>query len=67
MGRCCTAQILICLSVTTDIYVLGVKFEFGPSVFYLFGPSVKKFGPSVFYLFGPPDLVYRTSSDLSGD
>ena len=44
--------------------ILGVKYEFGPSVFYLFGPSVKKFGPSVFYLFGPPDSVYRNSSHV---
>ena len=42
--------------------ILGVKYEFGPSVFYLFGPLVIFFGPSVFYLFGPPDSVYRTSS-----
>ena len=43
--------------------ILGVKYKFSPSVFYLFGPSVKKFGPSVFYLFGRPDSVYRTSSN----
>ena len=41
--------------MNTSMDILGVKYEFGPSVFYLFGPSV-------FYLFGPPDSVYRTSS-----
>ena len=49
--------------MNTSMDILGVKYEFGPLVFYLFGPSVKKFGPSVFYLFGPPDSVYRTSSN----
>ena len=54
--------------MNTSMDILGVKYEFDPSVFYLFGPSVKKFGPSVFYLFGPPDSVYRTSSyfNISG-
>ena len=40
--------------MNTSMDILGVKYEFGP--------SVKKFGPSVFYLFGPPDSVYPTSS-----
>ena len=33
--------------MNTSMDILGVKYEFGPSGFYLFGP---------------PDLVYRTSS-----
>ena len=37
--------------------------KLGPSVFYLFGPSVEYY-VIVFYLFGPPDSVYRTSSDF---
>ena len=27
--------------MNTSMDILGVKYEFGPSVFYLFGPSVK--------------------------
>ena len=48
--------------MNTSMDILEVEYEFGPSVFYLFGPLVIFFGPSVFYLFGPPDSVYRTSS-----
>ena len=51
--------------MNTSMDILGVEYEFGPSVFYLFGPLVIFFGPSVFYLFGPPDSVYRTSSLLT--
>ena len=52
--------------MNTSIDILGVKYEFGPLVFYLFGPLVIFFGPSVFYLFGPPDSIYRTSSTRIG-
>ena len=48
--------------MNTSMDILGVKFEFRLSVFYLFGPSVKKFGPSVFYLFGRPDSAVWSSS-----
>ena len=48
--------------MNTSMDISRVKYEFGPSVFYLFCPLVIFFGPWVFYLFSPPDSVYRTSS-----
>ena len=44
--------------MNTSMDILGVKYEFGPSVFYLFGPSVKnsvlRFSINCFVIVGGP-------------